>query len=55
MADYDMEAAVRAFFSSPRFAVAGASSDPNKFGHKSMLPCSALLTNVTVIQFVDQV
>ncbi|KAL9088200.1 MAG: hypothetical protein Q9165_006327 [Trypethelium subeluteriae] len=35
MADYDMEAAVRTFFSSPRFAVAGASSDPNKFGHKT--------------------
>ncbi|KAF2230608.1 NAD(P)-binding protein [Viridothelium virens] len=34
MADYDMEAAVRTFFSCPRFAVAGASSDPRKFGHK---------------------
>jgi len=31
----DMEAALRTFFSSPRFAVAGASSDPSKFGHKS--------------------
>ena len=30
-----VEAAVKTFFSSPRFAVAGASSDPNKFGHKS--------------------
>jgi hypothetical protein len=29
------EAAARAFFSSPQFAVVGASSDPNKFGHKS--------------------
>ncbi|KAF2098774.1 NAD(P)-binding protein [Rhizodiscina lignyota] len=29
-----MEAALRTFFSSPRFAVAGASSDPSKFGHK---------------------
>ncbi|KAF2455011.1 CoA binding domain-containing protein [Lineolata rhizophorae] len=29
-----MEAALRTFFSSPRFAVAGASSDPNKFGHQ---------------------
>ncbi|KAL2760254.1 hypothetical protein ACRALDRAFT_1073812 [Sodiomyces alcalophilus JCM 7366] len=28
------EAAARAFFSSPRFAVAGASSNPSKFGHK---------------------
>ncbi|KAI9710369.1 MAG: hypothetical protein M1820_002864 [Bogoriella megaspora] len=30
----DMEAAVRTFFTSPRFAVAGASSEPAKFGHK---------------------
>ncbi|KAF2824378.1 NAD(P)-binding protein [Ophiobolus disseminans] len=30
----DMEAALRTFFSSPRFAVAGASSDPSKYGHK---------------------
>ncbi|KAJ4360438.1 uncharacterized protein N0V89_001001 [Didymosphaeria variabile] len=29
-----MEAALKIFFSSPRFAVAGASSDPSKFGHK---------------------
>jgi len=29
-----MEAAVKTFFSSPRFAVVGASSDPAKFGHK---------------------
>ncbi|KAF2475813.1 NAD(P)-binding protein [Lindgomyces ingoldianus] len=29
-----MEAMLRTFFSSPRFAVAGASSDPNKYGHK---------------------
>ncbi|KAF2201073.1 NAD(P)-binding protein [Delitschia confertaspora ATCC 74209] len=29
-----MEAALKTFFSSPRFAVAGASSDPSKFGHK---------------------
>ncbi|KAG0649327.1 hypothetical protein D0Z07_4131 [Hyphodiscus hymeniophilus] len=28
------EAAARAFFSSPHFAVVGASSDPTKFGHK---------------------
>jgi hypothetical protein len=33
--DTDMEAALKTFFSSPRFAVAGASSDPNKYGHKS--------------------
>jgi predicted CoA-binding protein len=32
-----MEAALKTFFSSPRFAVAGASSDPNKYGHKSTL------------------
>ncbi|KAG9229758.1 CoA binding domain-containing protein [Amylocarpus encephaloides] len=28
------EAAARTFFSSPHFAVVGASSDPTKFGHK---------------------
>ncbi|KAF3037637.1 hypothetical protein E8E12_004924 [Didymella heteroderae] len=32
--DADMEAALKTFFSSPRFAVAGASSDPSKFGHR---------------------
>lgn len=26
--------AVKRFFSSPRFAVAGASTDPNKFGYR---------------------
>lgn len=34
----EMEAALKTFFSSPRFAVAGASSDPSKYGHKGMLP-----------------
>jgi predicted CoA-binding protein len=29
------EAAARAFFTAPYFAVVGASSDPSKFGHKS--------------------
>ncbi|KAG4427324.1 hypothetical protein IFR05_017194, partial [Cadophora sp. M221] len=28
------EAAAKAFFSAPHFAVVGASSDPTKFGHK---------------------
>jgi hypothetical protein len=32
------EAAARAFFSAPYFAVVGASSDPTKFGHKSASP-----------------
>jgi predicted CoA-binding protein len=32
-----METAVKEFFSSPRFAVAGASQDTNKFGYKSEL------------------
>lgn len=31
----NMEVAVKQFFSSPRFAVAGASADANKFGYKS--------------------
>jgi hypothetical protein len=33
----DMEAALKTFFASPRFAVAGASSDPSKYGHKGTL------------------
>jgi hypothetical protein len=37
----DMEAALKTFFSSPRFAVAGASSDPSKFGHKGNSPPTA--------------
>ncbi|KAF1830721.1 NAD(P)-binding protein [Decorospora gaudefroyi] len=32
--DAEMEAALKTFFSSPRFAVAGASSNPSKYGHK---------------------
>lgn len=32
--------AVKRFFSSPRFAVAGASNDPAKFGFKSQSPTS---------------
>jgi predicted CoA-binding protein len=39
-----MEAAVKTFFSSPRFAVVGASSDPAKFGHKGI--SSTLLAKV---------
>jgi len=35
MASEDMNAAAKVFFSSPRFAVAGASSDTSKFGYKS--------------------
>lgn len=31
----DMDKAAKLFFSSPRFAVAGASSDPRKFGNRS--------------------
>ncbi|KAK2808811.1 hypothetical protein FQN49_008673 [Arthroderma sp. PD_2] len=34
MSSADMEAAVKLFFSSPRFAVAGASTDASKFGYK---------------------
>ncbi|KAF2684348.1 NAD(P)-binding protein [Lentithecium fluviatile CBS 122367] len=32
--DTEVETALQIFFSSPRFAVAGASSDPSKYGHK---------------------
>ena len=35
------EATARTFFSAPYFAVVGASSDPNKFGHKSTVPLHA--------------
>jgi hypothetical protein len=31
-----MEAAVKTFFSTAKFAVVGASSDASKFGHKGM-------------------
>jgi hypothetical protein len=31
-----MEAAAKVFFSSPRFAVVGASQDTTKYGHKGM-------------------
>jgi hypothetical protein len=50
-----MEAAVKTFFSSPHFAVVGASSDPAKFGHKGFffpthfrfpLPSSFYLSSV---------
>ncbi|KAF2002290.1 NAD(P)-binding protein [Amniculicola lignicola CBS 123094] len=33
----EMDAALKIFFSSPRFAVAGASSDTSKYGHKVFL------------------
>lgn len=33
-----METAINLFFSSPRFAVAGASQDQKKFGYKGLLP-----------------
>lgn len=33
----DMETAIKLFFSSPRFAVAGASQDQKKFGYKGLL------------------
>jgi hypothetical protein len=36
------EAAARAFFAAPNFAVVGASTDPAKFGHKSAYSPSRL-------------
>jgi hypothetical protein len=36
-----MEAAIKTFFATPRFAVVGASSDPAKFGHKGKSPLPA--------------
>ena len=40
------EATLRAFFQSTRYAVVGASSNPQKFGHKGMTPCSSLYTHI---------
>jgi hypothetical protein len=45
MSDQDMNTAVKNFLASPRFAVAGASSDPSKFGHRGMLPYPSILHN----------
>lgn len=39
-----MEAAAKLFFSSPRFAVAGASQNPSKFGYKGMCNEDSLST-----------
>lgn len=36
-----MEKSLKTFFSSPQFAVVGASSDPTKFGHKGKITFSA--------------
>jgi len=44
-----MEAAVKTFFSSPHFAVAGASQDPQKFGYKVLAWYSAHGLPVTPI------
>lgn len=35
-----MEKSLKTFFSSPQFAVIGASSDPTKFGHKGKITFS---------------
>jgi predicted CoA-binding protein len=47
------EAAARTFFSSPYFAVVGASADPAKFGHKSIFPrpFSRTATNISSAVF----
>jgi hypothetical protein len=45
MSDQEMNAAVKNFLASPRFAVAGASSDPSKFGHRGMLLQASILDN----------
>jgi len=45
------EVALKLFFSSPRFAVAGASSDSSKYGHKgpTLIHCLYLLINELVV------
>ncbi|EMD64773.1 hypothetical protein GGP41_002953 [Bipolaris sorokiniana] len=57
----DMEAALKLFFSSPRFAVAGASSDPHKYGHKIFawylrhsLPAVPLNPRSPTVKILDQ-
>ncbi|KAF2271279.1 NAD(P)-binding protein [Westerdykella ornata] len=56
-----MEAALKHFFSSPRFAVAGASSDPTKYGHKVFawyldhsLPVTAINPRAPTISVLSQ-
>jgi hypothetical protein len=45
--DADMEAAaLKTFFSSPSFAVAGASSNSAKYGHKSKLTTASSATHI---------
>lgn len=40
------EATARSFFSSPYFAVVGASNNPAKFGHKSKSASSSVLITI---------
>lgn len=49
MTDSDMTSAAKNFLGSPRFAVAGASSDPSKFGHRGVL------THPTLRGLINQV
>ncbi|KAI3332415.1 NAD(P)-binding protein [Xylariaceae sp. AK1471] len=48
------EASIRTFFSSPQFAVAGASSNPAKFGHKVLAWYQAHKLPVTPINPASQ-
>ncbi|KAF2242850.1 NAD(P)-binding protein [Trematosphaeria pertusa] len=57
----EMEAAFKTFFSSPRFAVAGASSDSSKYGHKVFawylrhsLPATPLNPRVPSVTILSQ-
>ncbi|KAF1960688.1 NAD(P)-binding protein [Byssothecium circinans] len=57
----EMESALKTFFTSPRFAVAGASSDPHKYGHKVFawylthsLPVTPLNPRSPSISVLDQ-
>lgn len=49
LAKMSTEANARAFFSSPYFAVVGASSNPAKFGHKSKRRTSHYLASTCLV------
>ncbi|KAF2035097.1 NAD(P)-binding protein [Setomelanomma holmii] len=56
-----MEAALKTFFSSPRFAVAGASSDPSKYGNivfawylRHSLPATPINPRVSTVNILKR-
>lgn len=55
MVKHDMEAAVKAFFSTPKFAVAGASQNSSKFGYKGTHGEDSFQYSITVRVNVDNI